>query len=382
MSAQFTPCPACGAVGEVGTKCQFCNTTIALKEGGISSSERIPLRRTVTPQQYAEKISIYHKVEPAGNISIVSIGNQYGVVNLNGDLIYPLGSDKIEIGLGNTIKLGFTYEETLTEASTYWDEFYEEWKHKEAETIEWFKTTKYFNLETGIYADKLGFVEDKENPKNLYRIDVKNGWKPINTYTNLEGEVHSYDYAEQVVIKHEDYFARSRNMYLLHQGDECSLWIVYNEILDREYFDEIKLPFEEITHAMEGTPTSPMCVLEGLNGDYEIKSSNTQLQIALRTIKDVDIVLTIASKKNKYKWASHDFDEIYKEWCIATGKRAVQQVKQKVQLEQTELDEEDDYSGNTVETREEKTFWGASKTEWVICFVLFVVWLIVKTFLF
>ena len=326
MQKQFTPCPACGAVGEVGTKCQFCNTTIALKEGGISSSERIPPRRMVTPQQYAEKISIYHKVEPAGNILIVSIGEEYGVINLNGDLIYPLGSDKIQRGLGNTIKLGFTYEETLTEASTSWDKFDEEWKHKEAETFERFITKKYFNLETGIYADELGFVEDKENPKKLYRVDVNNEWKPINTYTNLEGEVHSYDYAEQVVIQHEDYYSRSRNMYLLHQGDKCSLWIVYDEKIDKKYFDEIKLPFEEEQNAMKGAPTSPMCVLEELNGDYEIKSSNTRLQIVLRTIKDVDIVLTIASKKDKAEWRYarsdfwpsdfHDFDEIYNEWRL------------------------------------------------------------------
>ena len=64
MEKQFTPCPACGAVGEVGNKCLFCGTTVILKEGAISSTERIPQKRTVTPQQYAEKISIYHNVEP------------------------------------------------------------------------------------------------------------------------------------------------------------------------------------------------------------------------------------------------------------------------------------------------------------------------------
>ena len=385
MSKHFTPCLACGAVGEVNSSCQFCGTTILLKEGATPSDTRIIKQRTVTPQQYAEKISIYHKVEPDAFISIVSIGNEYGVVNLNGDLIYPLGGLEIETYYGDTIKLGFTHKDTLTEASTYWDKFDEEWKHKEAKTFEWFETTEYFNLETGIYADKLGFVEDKENPKHLYRVDVKNKWKPINTYTNLEGEVHSYDYAEKIKFKDISALAE-RKMYLLHQGDECSLWIVYDEKIDEEYFDEIKLPFEEVRNAMEGAPTSPICVLEGLNGDYEFKSSNTKLQIVLRTIKDVDIVLTIASRKDKAEWKYsnywkspdfHDFDEIYNEWCIATGKKAVQQVEQKVQLEQTELDEEDDYNEYTVETRREETFWGV----WVIGAVLYVVWLIVKNFL-
>ena len=194
MEKQFTLCPTCGIVGRIGSKCQFCGAIVTLKEGAVASTERFPQKRTVTPRQYAENISIFHKVEPVNDRLLkVAIGEQYGLVNLNGDLVYPLGSDEIKIGLGNTIKLGFTYKETLTEASTYWDKFDEEWKHKEAETFEWFETTKYFNLETGIYADKLGFVEDKENPKNLYRVDIKNGWKPINTYTNLEGEVHSYD---------------------------------------------------------------------------------------------------------------------------------------------------------------------------------------------
>lgn len=93
MSTLFTPCPACGAVGEVNNTCQFCGTTIILKEGTISSSERIPKARAVTPQEYAEKISIYHKVKGCSNSSKlmhVCIGDEKGLINLNGDLIYPL----------------------------------------------------------------------------------------------------------------------------------------------------------------------------------------------------------------------------------------------------------------------------------------------------
>ncbi len=93
MATQFTPCPACGAVGEVGSTCQFCGTTIILKEGATSSTERVPHVRTVTPQQYAEKISIYQNVEGSknsSNLMYVSIGDEEGLINLNGDLIYPL----------------------------------------------------------------------------------------------------------------------------------------------------------------------------------------------------------------------------------------------------------------------------------------------------
>ena len=59
MATQFTPCPACGAVGEIGSNCQFCGTAIILKEGAIPSDARIIKQRTITPQQYAEKVSIY-----------------------------------------------------------------------------------------------------------------------------------------------------------------------------------------------------------------------------------------------------------------------------------------------------------------------------------
>ena len=96
MATQFTPCPACGAVGEVGSNCQFCGTSILLKEGAIIADSRIVKQRTVTPQQYAEKISIYHNVVGLGEgISKVSIGEQEGIINLNGDLIYPLGNERI-----------------------------------------------------------------------------------------------------------------------------------------------------------------------------------------------------------------------------------------------------------------------------------------------
>lgn len=110
MGKQFIPCPACGAVGEVGSNCQFCNTVIILKEGVISSTERIPQERTITPQQYAEKIAIYHDIVGIGEgILKVSIGKQEGVVNLNGDLIYPLGNEPIKGFNDKVVQVGEKY---------------------------------------------------------------------------------------------------------------------------------------------------------------------------------------------------------------------------------------------------------------------------------
>ncbi len=100
MSKQFTPCPACGAVGEVNSTCQFCGTTILLKEGATPSNARIIKQRTVTPQQYAERISIYEDVrayEESHYLRRVRIGNEQGVINLNGELVYPLQHVSIHI---------------------------------------------------------------------------------------------------------------------------------------------------------------------------------------------------------------------------------------------------------------------------------------------
>lgn len=107
MATQFTPCPACGAVGEVGSNCQFCGTTIILKEGATFSDARIIKQRTITPQQYAEKISIYHNIEGlCDGVSKVSIGAQEGIINLNGDLIYPLGNEPIKEYKDKIVRIG------------------------------------------------------------------------------------------------------------------------------------------------------------------------------------------------------------------------------------------------------------------------------------
>lgn len=107
MTTQFTPCPACGAVGEVGRNCQFCGTAIILKEGAVLSDVRVVKQRTVTPQQYAEKISIYHNIVALDSeISKVSIGGQEGIINLNGDIIYPLGNEPIKGFKDKIVQIG------------------------------------------------------------------------------------------------------------------------------------------------------------------------------------------------------------------------------------------------------------------------------------
>lgn len=374
MSKQFTQCPACGAVGEIDKRCLFCGTIIVSKEGSVISDARIVRQRTISAQQYAEKISIYHNVESLGDgLTMVSIGKMYGLINLNGDIIYPLGNDEICLVSKDTIGLGRTYEKTTRGATTYWNG--NEWKHQEAWTRTEFNLTSYWNLNTGMHADKLGFVEDKENPGKFYRVNVHEGWKPMNTYTNLDGEVHSYDYAEQIVLPDATAVLDQRKMYLLHHANECSLWILYDIWWDSDYFDNIDISNRAYEDALEAKPTSPMCVLEGIQDKYTIEVNNRVVQIVVRTSSGIEVPLTLAKKKYRdTSWSHNNFNKIYNEWCKATGKP--------IPESEIELDEcEDESSFNNKESQNnDGTIWGHSKTEWLICIIGFILYILFMVF--
>lgn len=383
MSKQFIPCPACGVVGQVGKKCTFCSTMIVLKEEDIPTSERAPQRRIVTQQQYAEKISIYHKVKPCvseNTILAVSIGDQHGLININGDIIYPLGNEEIGFANSDTVALGHTYEDTIIEASTSWNKISERWEHEDAIKIDRFAVSGYFNLNTGKFANKHGFVKDTKNPSRMYRVDVKNGWKKINTYTNFEGAVHTYDYAEQIILSNSH--AYRREMYLLHHGKECSLWILYDEFLDRNYFSKNKISSSAQRDALEANPVSPMCVFEGIQNQYNIKTNNEVVQIIVRT-SEKDVPLTLAKKKQESTiWKYNNCDEIYEEW----RKVVSEQVKEpKAQLDKSELESTINKSApksivNKNAPKNNETILGHSKMEWLICIIGFILFFLYRIF--
>lgn len=91
MSKQFTTCPQCGAMGEIGANCEFCGALIEAKDNSTVCNELIPQRRTISSVEFAKKVSIFHNV---GNftegIAVARIGQLNGVINLNGDLVLPL----------------------------------------------------------------------------------------------------------------------------------------------------------------------------------------------------------------------------------------------------------------------------------------------------
>lgn len=273
MTKQFISCPACGALGEVGSACQFCGTMVMLKEGATISTERIPQKRTVTPQQYAEKISIYQEVVSVGfGLLRVSIGKQYGLINLNGDLIYPLG----DIFVARVIA----------------DNIYKDNKGN------------YVNLEKGLKADYYGFLW---NEKHLcYRVDVKNNWMPINTYKNIEGEVHSYKYATRhdLYKLYSDGSFHERFFYCFTHNDRT-----YSIYFPYKYRDEKLLKLNSL---YDIDPELPVCVLEGIKKWTKEIVGNDKYLFKLQTIDGTELTLEI-----------YEFDRacvIYEKWCRAVGK--------------------------------------------------------------
>lgn len=281
MQKQFTPCPACGALGEVNSTCQFCGTTIILKEGAITSDTRLVESRTVTAIEYANKISIYHDVEQITPLALsVSIGKQFGLINLNGDLVLPLGERKIK----------------------------DVW----ADTVVYDHDRGYYHLKNGDYANRLGMVKENNQPQRMHRVDVMNGWKTINTYISIDGNTYSYDYAESIQINRE----YSNEFYLLHNNTECALWIPYDEYIDTD--SSINKEIRE--KSLKGDPTAPICILKGIQKEYKIKKDKDKLQIVLYTLENKEISLLLASGQHMLRDDDYDTyrrtDEIYHEWCL------------------------------------------------------------------
>lgn len=88
---KFAVCPSCGAIGAAGMPCEYCGTTILASEDTITYGERIVSERTINPVAFAQKVSVFKKVgEYIFNCAVVDMGGLYGMINLNGDLLFPL----------------------------------------------------------------------------------------------------------------------------------------------------------------------------------------------------------------------------------------------------------------------------------------------------
>ena len=89
MQQERIICPNCGAENSHYGECEYC--------GAI-----IEMHVATTPKQndaesFAQKIAKYHKVESfIGGVAVVSIGEQYGVINERGDIVVPLSSSSMK----------------------------------------------------------------------------------------------------------------------------------------------------------------------------------------------------------------------------------------------------------------------------------------------
>lgn len=83
-------CPNCGAESSHYGKCEYCGTSI--KKPKVTTTAKKD-----NAEAFAQKIAKYHKIEPfEGGVALVSIGEQYGAINEQGDIIVPLSSNGID----------------------------------------------------------------------------------------------------------------------------------------------------------------------------------------------------------------------------------------------------------------------------------------------
>lgn len=98
MKETFVVCPTCGAVSVVGGPCEYCGTQLVANEDSVTYEERIIPKRTISPMAYAQKVSVFKNVgEYICNCAVVSMGGLKGLINLNGDFIFPLEYGVIKI---------------------------------------------------------------------------------------------------------------------------------------------------------------------------------------------------------------------------------------------------------------------------------------------
>ena len=313
MAKQYVPCPACGALGEIGSNCQFCNTTIAQKEGVIASNTRIVEKRTVTPQQYAEKISIYHNVKSLDYAySQVSIGDQKGIINLNGDLILPLKDIGENVNFIGESPITVAYEYTITRTETEIN-----WRHEDDPLHEKKYIDKtytdctilgYKNLNTLEWATANGFITDKDDPKKLHYIDLYN-WTIKNEYINHKGESKTYDYAKILNLPHKLYECR---FYIFHQKEGLSLCLINGE----SWVDET------IEYLQKHKVNKNIIFLEGIEAIGKLTETNIgKLFLPIKLLNGKKLNLEIGTLDNYNHYIISDFDKpdsIWDKWLTAT----------------------------------------------------------------
>lgn len=320
MAKQYVPCPACGALGEIGSNCQFCNTTIVQKEGVIASETRLVERRTVTPQQYAEKISIYHDIKSLSETySQVSIGDQKGIININGDLILPLEDIGENVNFVYASPIAVAYERTFTTIKKE-----RNWRHEDDPLHEKKYIDKtytdctilgYKNLNTLEWATANGFITDKDDPKKLHYIDLYN-WTIKNEYINHKGETKTYDYAEILDHSHLPHnLPYDCKFYIFHQENSLSLCLINGESYVHDTIKYLE------NHQNDERLGRHIIFLEGIEAIGKLKETNMcELFLPIKLLNGKKFNLKIGTLfRNKYIMvAFNELNSIWDQWLTAT----------------------------------------------------------------
>lgn len=315
MAKQFTPCPACGALGEIGSNCQFCNTTIVQKEGVIASETRLVERRTVTPQQYAEKISIYHDIKSLSETySQVSIGDQKGIININGDLIFPL-----ERRYGSFCGISSSIV-----------------------ALEGDKTIQYYNLNSfeKIVTNKNGFIEDKNDPKKLHYLDPKN-WTIKNEYINHKGETKAYDYAEILDLSHLSHKLSNCKFYIFHQENSLSLCLI----------EEIFTTDNTIEYLQKKYLNECIIFLEGIKAIGKLEEIDEDLFLSIEIQNEEKFKLKIATL---YDDDEYELDFSWDNWLNSTDPLKIKERKKREEEERKEIQKREKEKRKVKEKKKEK----------------------------
>ena len=217
MSDKYTVCPTCGAIGQIGAVCEYCGKAINEDENERSvtftlSQEVIP-KRTISRPELAEKVSVFSRVdEYVGKCAIASVyissvlydGRMYGIVNLNGDILFPPEYDKIVL-----FEQGYAYLQKDDDCFLF---DLMKWKRIEGiPQVDWDKPPKdvrvfyhqdyYAIVVLSSYDYCRAFVFDDEN-RCIFKIEEEIPYKESMSLYRDEGHLPFY-FSNEGIILHE-----------------------------------------------------------------------------------------------------------------------------------------------------------------------------------
>lgn len=180
-------CPLCGALGKAGEPCEFCGATIPQPSGNTNAIQKdtriIVEKQTVPAEEFASKISKYHRVEPwKHNLAVVSIGDLHGAINRNGDIVIPLNYNQIILSERYCLLDKFLYDKT--NGALIKDVLYDKY-YSRCESIRVSDGIGKQIVIEGIYDKKFNFEKDRwEYRQSVEYIDIES---KKNIYRNSSG---------------------------------------------------------------------------------------------------------------------------------------------------------------------------------------------------